>query len=144
MFGKINNIAMFVFIIIGALLMILTVTAGLTAEDKECIDCWEVNYFIYFTYFLFIGAILAALAGVVMKALSDPKGLVGSLTGVGIMLVIVGVSYALADGTVLDIYGSTVTETAVKWSDTGLFTFYILFVLSILSIMYTWVSKLIK
>ena len=144
MFGKINNIVMFAFIVIGALLMIFTVTSGLTADDKECIDCWQVNYFIYFTYFLFIGAIVAALAGVVMKALSDPKGLVGSLIGLGGMLVIVGISYALADGTVLDVYGPTVTETAVKWSDAGLYTFYILFALSILSIMYTWVSKLIK
>ena len=144
MFGKINNILMYVFIAVGVLLMVATMTSGLTADDKECVDCWHVNAFIYFTYFLFVGAIIAALAGVIMKAISDPKALIGSLIGVGGMLVIVGISYALADGTVLKVYGTEVTETSVRWSDAGLITFYILFALSILSILYTGVSKFFK
>lgn len=144
MFGKINNILMFVLIVVGVVFMLLTMTSGLTPDDKFCTDCWEVNGFIYFSYFLLIGSVVAALAGVVMKAISDPKGIVGSLIGIGGMLVVVGISYAMADGTVLKAYGPTVTETAVKWSDAGLYTFYILFALSILAILYTGVSKFFK
>lgn len=144
MLAKLNNILMFVLIVIGVILMLLTMTSGLTPEDSKCTECWEVSYFVGFSYVLLIGAIVAALGGVIMNAVSNPKGIVGSLIGVGGMLVVIGISYALADDTILRSYPNSVTATAVKWTDAGLYTFYILFVISILSIVYTWVSKLTK
>lgn len=144
MFEKVNNILMYVLILIGVVLMIATMTSGLTPDDGECVDCWEASYFVGYSYVLLIGSIVAVLAGTIMKAISDPKSMIQSLIGVGAMVVIFGISYALADGTVLKEYGTSVTETSVRLSDAGLYMFYILFFLSIAAIVYSNISKLFK
>lgn len=142
---KLNNVLMYLFIVVGVILMLLTMTAEYPEDPKAfCVDCNEASYFVGYSYVLLIVAILAALGGVIMNAISNPKGILGSLVGVGGMIVIIGISYALADDTILRSYPNSVTATAVKWTDAGLYTFYILFVISILSIVYTWVSKLTK
>lgn len=125
---------MWLFIIIGAVLMILTMA----------------NYefsgaFVQLSYVMLVVAMLAVLMGVVMTATSDPKKMIGSLIGVVAVLVIFGVSYALASGDVLEEQAKKgVTETASRMSGAGLFMFYILLLGAIGSIIYASVSRLFK
>lgn len=136
---------MYLFIAVGVILMLLTMTAEYPEDPKiYCADCWEASYFVGYSYILLIGSLIAVLAGVIMKVISDPKSMLGSLIGVGAMIVIFGISYALADGTVLKEYGTSVTETSVKMSGAGLYMFYILFIISIAAILYSNISKLFK
>lgn len=143
MFQKVNTIVMWVLIAIGVILMVLTMTSGLTAEQSDCVDCGAVGSFISLSYVLLIGAIVAALAGSVISAMTKPDSVKGSLIGLGAMLVVVALSYVLADGSVEPIYGD-ISESTSRWSGAGLYAFYILFVLAVLSIVYSSVSRLMK
>jgi hypothetical protein len=144
MFQKINTIGMYVFIVIGVILMIMTMSSGLTPEQSDCTECGAVGGFLGLSYVLLILAIVAALAGAVMQAIMNPSKLKGSLIGLGGMLLVIVISYVLADGTVEPYYTSDITETASKWSGTGLYAFYILFVLAVLSIASSAVTRFIK
>lgn len=143
MFQKINTITMWALIAIGVLLMVLTMTSGLTPEQSDCVDCGAVGGFITLSYVLLIGAVLSALAGSVISVMMKPESLRGSLIGIGAMLVVLALSYVLADGTVEPMYGD-ITESTSRWSGAGLYAFYILFVLAVLSIVYSSVSRLMK
>lgn len=142
MFQKGNQITMFVFMAIGLILMILTMGIEVT-DEGECVNCGIEGSFIGFTYILLVIAVLAALGGTVMTAIANPKKLMGSLIGIGAMIVVFGISYAIASGEVIEAYGD-ITETTSRMVGAGLFTFYILLVLAVLSIVYASISRMLK
>lgn len=144
LFERVNNILMFAFIAIGVLLMVMTMSSGLTPEQSNCEDCGAVGSFIGLSYVLLILAIVAAIGGAVFQAALNPDKIKGSLIGLGVMVVVLGLSYVLADGTVEPYYASGITETTSKLSGAGLYAFYILFLLSVLSIVYSSVSRFFK
>ncbi len=144
MFQKINTTGMYVFIVIGVILMIMTMSSGLTPEQSECTDCGAVGSFLGLSYILLILAIVAALGGTVLQAVMNPGKLKGSLIGLGGMALVIIISYVLADGTVEPYYASGITETASKLSGAGLYAFYILFVLAVLSIASSAVTRFMK
>ena len=135
---------MFVSIAVGVILMVLTFTDFDTVGDEAiCSSCWPVGAFIGLSYVLLGLTVFSALAGAVISAVVNPKGIRGSLIGLGVMVVILGISYALASDEVIKSYGD-VTASASKWSGTGLYAFYILFILAILSIVFSAVSRAFK
>ncbi len=142
MFQKGNQILMFAFMAIGLILMIMTMAIEVT-DDGECANCGVEGLFIGFTYFLLAITVIAALGGTVMTAIANPKKLTGSAIGIGAMVVVFVISYALASGEVYESYGS-VTESTSRMVGAGLFTFYILLVLAVLSIIYASISRMIK
>lgn len=144
MFERVNTIIMFAFIAIGVLLMVMTMSSGLTPEQSDCTDCGAVGYFIGLSYILLFGAVLAALGGAVLQAVINPKAIRGAAIGIGALLVILVISYVLADGTVEPYYQAGITETSSKLSGMGLYSLYILFVLAVVSIVYASVSRLFK
>ena len=135
---------MFVFIVIGVILMIMTMSSGLTPEQSDCTDCGAVGSFLGLSYILLILAIVAALGGSVMQAIMNPGKLKGSLIGLGGMILVFLISYVLADATVEPYYASDITESASKLSGAGLYAFYILFVLAVLSIASSSLTRFIK
>ncbi|MEX2596007.1 MAG: hypothetical protein WEC59_03680 [Salibacteraceae bacterium] len=144
MFERINNIVMLVIIAIGVILMVMTMSSGLTPEQSECTDCGAVGSFIGLSYILLLVAVLATLGGAVLQALMNPGQIKGTLIGVGVVAVVLILSYVLADGTVETYFASGTTETSSKLSGAGLYAFYILFVLAVVSIAYSSISKLLK
>jgi hypothetical protein len=144
MFERINNIVMYVFVVLGVVLMILTMSSGLTADQSDCTDCGAVGSFIGLSYFLLILAIIAALGGAVMQAVQNPQRIKGALIGIGGLAVVLLVSYLLADGTVEPTYSMSISETTSRLSGMGLYALYILFVLAVLSIAYSSVSRMLK
>ena len=85
---------------------------------------------------------LCALAAVVMpliQSLSDPKSLVKSGIGVGALLVIFLITYAMADGN-----SEGTTSGTSKMVGAGLLTMYVFVFLALAGIVYTEISKLIK
>jgi hypothetical protein len=142
MFQKGNQIIMFVFMVIGLILMILTMGIEVT-DEGECVNCGIEGSFIGFTYILLVLALIAALGGTVMTAITSPKKMIGSAIGVGAMIVVFGISYAFASGEVVKSYGD-VSESTSRMVGAGLITFYILLVLAVLSIVYASISRMIK
>jgi hypothetical protein len=144
MFQKFNTIGMFVIIAIGVILMVMTMSSGLTPEQSDCTDCGAVGSFIGLSYILLIVAVVAALGGAVIQAIMNPSKLKGSFIGVGVMLAVLVLSYVLADSTVEPYYIGGISESTSKLSGAGLYAFYILFVLAVLSIAYSSISRMLK
>jgi len=135
---------MYAFVAIGVILMIMTMSSGLTPEQSNCEDCGAVGSFIGLSYILLVIAIVAALGGAVLQSIMNPGKIKGTLIGIGGMLVVIVISYVMADGTVEPYYVNDVSETASKWSGAGLYAFYILFLLSVAAIIYSSVARFFK
>jgi hypothetical protein len=89
------------------------------------------NYGIIICYILLGVATVAAVAFPVFELIKNPKGAKGALLGIGTLVVVVAVSYALSS----DANPSKIeiTASAAKQVDTGLY-----------SLVYSEVSKLFK
>lgn len=141
MFQKVNQIVMFAFMAIGLILMIMTM--GIETSEDGCLNCGAEGLFIGFAYVLLVIALVAALAGTAMTAISNPGKMKGTAIGIGAMVLIFVISYMVASGEVLKSYGE-VTESTSRLVGMGLISFYILLVLAVLSIVYASVSRLLK
>lgn len=135
---------MFVFITIGVVLMVMTMSDfNKSGEEYMCESCWPTNAFIVLSYILLGLAALAAVGGAIMGAVQHPKKIKGSLIGIGVLALVVVVSYLLASDEVLESYGD-ITATTSRLSGAGLYAFYILFAGSILAIIYSSISRALK
>lgn len=100
---------------------------------------------LYVSYGLIIIAALAALILPLIQSFSDPASLVKTAAGVGILLVVFFVGYALSGNEVTPIYTRwNVDATASKWIGGTLITMYIFLAAAILGILVTEVSKVFK
>lgn len=123
---------MWLFILIGVVLMIMTMLSNESAGS-----------FIQFSYVLLFLSVLAVVMGIVMTAVSNPRKMLGSLIGGVAMAIIFGISYALAGNEVIKAYGD-ITPTVSQLSGAGLYMFYILLLGTIGAIIFASVSRLLK
>lgn len=100
------------------------------------------NYGIIICYILFAVAALAAILFPVLQLIQNPKNAKGALVGIGALVVVFGISYALSS----DVNPSKMEVSAetVKQVGTGLYAFYILAIVAIAATVYSEVSKLFK
>lgn len=100
---------------------------------------------LYITYVFFFVAAGAAIVLPILHAIRNPKELGKSAIGVGLLVLLFIISYSLS--------GSEVTPKAIslgvgedssKLIGAGLISFYIVFVISLLGIVYSEINKAIK
>lgn len=100
------------------------------------------NYGIIICYILLAVAVLTAVVFPIIQLIQNPKGAKGALLGIGALVVVVGISYALSSGDAAA--HLEITPEGAKQVDTGLFAFYILASVAIVSLVYSEVAKLFK
>ena len=114
--------------------------------DPDDPDTW--GYYepgLYVMYIYFILTFLAVLGASIMGIKNKPGTLKQSGISIGGLLLIVGISYFLASGEVPDTKAyEGISESISKWSGTGLYMLYIIFTLTIGSIIYATVSRFLK
>lgn len=99
----------------------------------------------YVFYALLFIAIAAMLVFPVIHMLREPSLLIRSAIGIGVVVVLFAISYALADSDVtLKAAAVGVTPTSSKLIGAGLIMFYITLVLSGLALIYSEISKALK
>lgn len=100
------------------------------------------NYGIIITYILLAVATLAAVGFPLMNLVKNPKNAKGALLGVGALVLVFGLSYAISS----DVNPSDIEISPVgaKLVDAGLYAVYLLSIVAIGSLIYTEVSKLFK
>ena len=100
------------------------------------------NYGIIVCYILLAVATLSAIVFPLIQLVQNPKNAKGALLGVGALVVVVGISFALAS----DVNPSNmeITPQAAKQVGTGLYAFYILAAVAVGSLVYSEVAKLFK
>lgn len=98
--------------------------------------------FLYVAYIIFAITILFVLFFVIKGIFSG--NIKNTLISVGAFLVIVIISYVLADGSPMQVGDIYLSESGSKWVDTGLYVFYILAVVAIASMVFSGVKKITK
>lgn len=100
---------------------------------------------LYIAYAVLIVAVAAAIVLPLLHALKHPKTLVGSLMGVGALVVLFVVCYAISDSSVSPTARALgIDESSSKLIGAGLYTFYAVFIVSILGMVYSEITKALK
>lgn len=94
---------------------------------------------LYAGYILIFLCAITAVVFPLIQSFGDPQALVKSGIGLGAIIVIFFLGYAIADS---DSPGAT--ETTSKLVGAGLISMYVLFFIALIGIVYTELSKLIK
>lgn len=100
---------------------------------------------LYLLYALIAIAVAGAIIFPIVHAIKEPKALVRSAIGIGIVVVVFAISYALSGSEVtLKAAALGVTESSSKLIGGGLIMFYIVLVLSGVALVYSEISKALK
>ncbi len=101
-----------------------------------------INIALVITYVLIGIAVVSVVVLPLIKAIDNPKTLVGTAVGLGVILVIFGISYAISGDEVLPRYVNQGVGAGISKFVGGLLTtMYLLFGAAIVGILYTEVSK---
>jgi len=100
---------------------------------------------LYIGYALLAIGVIAMIVLPLINALNNPKALVRSVVGVGIVAVIYGVGYALADGTITpSIANEGVNESTSRMVGGAIMAMWIFLALAVLAAVYSEVSKIFR
>lgn len=99
--------------------------------------------FLYVSYIIFALTVAFVLYFVVQGIFTG--NIKNTLISVGAFLLIVVISYVLADGSPMALpEGEMLSSSASKWVGAGLYAFYIMAILAIGAMVYTGIRKIIK
>ena len=104
-----------------------------------------VNGGLYLSYLLFVAALAGALVFPVIHLAGNPQKAKTSFAGLGLLLLVFGVGYAMSSSDVTPIYEKLgVGAAQSKLVGGGLITFYILAVVSVVAAVYAEIARLFK
>ena len=110
-------------------------------------DHGGVNIILYWTYFLSAAAILSVIVFPLMNIAQNPKAAMRSLVGVGIVVVVVGLAFALSSAEPLTLSDMKTVEddpAALRITDAGLYTTYFAMIAAIIVTVYGEVRNSLK
>jgi hypothetical protein len=104
-----------------------------------------LDFGLYALYVLLFIAVAAAIIFPLINSLSNPASLIRSAIGIGVILVLFGIAYALSDAALpRSAVAAGLTESSVKLIGAGLIMLYIVFILAVLALIYSEISKALK
>lgn len=142
---KAASIVLYVILFLGVVFTALMMLGGTEGDVNE--TPVYTDAILRFSYLLIVLGIGAIIVFEIINLILHPQNAKKSLMSVGIVAAIVGIAYALSDGTPLKIIGYEGTENVPSMlilTDTGLYTFYILFGVVVLAIIGSEVSRMLK
>ncbi len=134
---KILSLTIYVLLAISLLLTVLVFTMP---------DNAGVSIILYWTYFLTALAVLSVIVFPVMNIAQNPKAAMRSLIGVGIVVVIVGITFAFSSAEPITLSDKTVFSDAfsLRVTDASLYTTYIAMVATIAITIYGEIRNSLK
>jgi hypothetical protein len=99
---------------------------------------------LYIFYALLAIAVIAAVVFPIINAIKTPAALLRSLMGVGALLILFGVAYALSDNNLSQRSAAMVGPNTGRLISAGLILFYITLILSAVAVIYSEISKALK
>ena len=119
--------------------------AMIIAKGDEAVSATGegVDGFLYVAYITFAITIVFVLFFVLKGIFAG--NIKNTLISVGAFLLIVVIAYVLADGNPMPMQeGEMLSESGSKWVGTGLYTFYILAILAVGSMVFSGITKVTK
>lgn len=136
---KILKIVALLLSVAGIIFLAMIIVKG----DQEVAATGEgLDGFLYVAYITFAITVAFVLFFVVKGVFSG--NIKNTLISVGAFLLIVIISYVLADDTPMQMRDISLSASGSKWIDTGLYVFYIMGILAIGSMVFSGVKKVIK
>lgn len=104
-----------------------------------------VDFGFYVFYILLIIAVVSAIVFPIINAIKTPGSMGKSAIGIGALVVLFIISYALA-GNQISVKALALgeTESSVKFIGAGLIMFYLALLLSLVALVYAEISKALK
>lgn len=149
-FAKITTIMLWVFLGISIILVISLLSNLNENTSDPTMDTW-VNANLYWAYTLFGLSIGSALLLEGIYLMSDKKAAKSALIAIVFLGAVVGFAYMFSDSEIPKFYGvekfiedGTIDANVSKWVGTGLIATYILSGLSIIGIIWSSISRILK
>ncbi|NKI25526.1 hypothetical protein HCG49_03000 [Arenibacter sp. 6A1] len=144
---KIIKIILVILGAVGAILWFQLPSTDMPAG--EAVNSASMNFMFIITYLLLGIAVAASLIFGLVNLLTSKEAIKKAAFAVIGLLVVVGVSYALADGTDIDLNemarkGIPTTESTVKSIGMGLNVFFILTIIAVAAMLWSGVKKMIS
>ena len=143
---KILSIVEIVLFVVSAILFV----ALLRNLDTPDLDSW-VSTNLSWSYVLFLFGTAVALIFSIIQTFHDKKSALKGLMGVGILAIIVLISYSIATPELPKFFGvekfvqsGVLTATSSQWIGASLFVMYFLFGGAVLAVVYSSLSRLWK
>ncbi len=139
MTGKILRIVTIVMFVITAVLLGMFIFGGNVPDQIYTTPIYTASL-LNWAYTLFIIAIIAAIIFPIVRLFTRPKQAMKSFIGLIVLAVVVLIAYAMADGTPMNIVGYTGPDNVPSrliFSDTIIYTMYIMFGAAIIAIIAT-------
>lgn len=99
---------------------------------------------LYIFYALLAIAVIAAIVFPIINAIKTPATLLRSLAGVGALLLLFGIAYAISDNNLSQRSAALVGPNTGRLISAGLIVFYITLILAALAVVYSEVTKALK
>jgi uncharacterized membrane protein len=135
---KLTKIAAIVISVVSLLFL-----AGLMATSDNAENSW-ISPLIYMSYFVLFACIAIVLVYVFKNLFSNKENLKKTMISIGLFLGVVLISFIIADGSDVKANGEVATGMTSKLVSTGLNMFYILSIISIVTMGWTGFNKLKK
>lgn len=145
--GRIANSVMYVLMIISVILAALTMFGPSENPGAEMATPVYLGSIINWTIGMLLGAILLVLIFGLIQIISNPGSAIKTLIMLVVTAVVIGVCWSMSDGTPLHLIGYEGSDNVpfrLQIADTGIYLFYIMFGLSIVSIVATEVYQMFK
>ncbi|SHJ09908.1 hypothetical protein SAMN04487911_11132 [Arenibacter nanhaiticus] len=144
---KIIKIILVILGAVGAILWFQLPSTDMPAG--EAVNSASMNFMFIITYLLLGIAVAASLIFGLVNLLTSKEAIKKAAFAVIGLLVVVGVSYTLADGTDIDLNemarkGIPTTESTVKSIGMGLNVFFILTIIAVAAMLWSGVKKMIS
>lgn len=109
------------------------------------IGCSAISWGLYLGYIIFGVAVVATIVLPLINTIKNPTNLAKSGIGIGVLVVVFAISFAMSDTQVSAIAkGLDETESSVRWIGAGLIMFYIALFAAIAGLLYSEISKAFK
>lgn len=139
MTGKILRIVTIVMFVITAVLLGMFIFGGNVPDQIYTTPIYTASL-LNWAYTLFIIAIIAAVIFPIVRLFTRPKQAMKSFIGLIVLAAVILIAYAMADGTPMNIVGYTGPDNVPSrliFSDTIIYTMYIMFGAAIIAIIAT-------
>lgn len=104
-----------------------------------------IDFGLYVMYAFLVGAVVLAIALSLVNTFKTPGGLMKAVYGIGGLVVVFGICYALSGSEVTPTQAALgITESSAKLVGAGLLMLYVVMVLAIIGLVYSEINKAIK
>lgn len=136
---KILKIVTIVMFAVTAVILGMFIWGGDVPDQQYTTPVYTASL-LNWAYVLFVIAVIAAVIFPIVRLFTRPKQAMKSFIGLAALAVVVLIAYAMADGTPMNIVGYSGTDNVPSrliFSDTIIYTMYILFGAAIIAIFAT-------